>query len=151
MKIFTKSFVTIFGLGFLTSAPGTLGSSFAILVWVICKILLSNNYFIIMFFIVLILSFHITNLYLADTKDDDPSEVIIDEYIGQSIPLLFINEINIFELFLAFIAFRIFDIYKFYPVNRAENFKGATGVILDDVVAGIYSLIILMIYKLFII
>ncbi len=151
MKILTKSFVSIFGLGFLTSAPGTLGSCFAILIWVLCNILLSNYYFIIIFFIVFILSFQITNLYLVDTKDEDPSEVIIDEYIGQSIPLLFISEINIFELFLAFIAFRIFDIYKFYPVNRAENFKGATGVILDDVVAGIYSLIILMVYKLFVI
>ena len=46
------------------------------------------------------------------------------------------------------VAFRFFDIYKIYPINKMEDLKGSYGVILDDIVAGIYSLIILMLYKI---
>ena len=45
-------------------------------------------------------------------------------------------------------TFRFFDIYKIYPINKMEDLKGSYGVILDDIVAGIYSLIILMLYKI---
>ena len=55
---------------------------------------------------------------------------------------------NFIEVLIAFFAFRFFDIFKIYPVNKVENIKGANGVIMDDVVAGIYSLIIIMIYKI---
>ena len=55
---------------------------------------------------------------------------------------------NIFEVLLAFCAFRFFDIYKIYPVNKAEDMEGSKGVILDDIVAGIYSLVILMALKI---
>ena len=79
---------------------------------------------------------------------EDPSEVIIDEFIGQSLPLIFLLQFNIYEILLAFCTFRFFDIFKIYPVNKAENINGATGVIMDDVVAGIYSLMSIMIYKI---
>ena len=88
------------------------------------------------------------NILGKNEKKEDPSEVVIDEFIGQSLPLIFIVQFNIYEVLLAFCAFRIFDIFKIYPVNKAENLKGANGVILDDIVAGIYSLILVMIYKI---
>ena len=68
--------------------------------------------------------------------------------MGQSIPLLFIVNFNIYEVLIAFVTFRFFDIYKIYPINKIEDLKGSYGVILDDIVAGIYSLIILMLYKI---
>ena len=55
---------------------------------------------------------------------------------------------NIYEVLIAFVTFRLFDIYKIYPINKMEDLKGSYGVILDDIVAGIYSLIILMLYKI---
>ena len=51
-------------------------------------------------------------------------------------------------ILFAFICFRIFDIYKIYPVNLGEKMKGAVGVIADDVIAGIYTIIFLMIYRI---
>ncbi len=148
MKIFSEYFVTIFKVGLLPFAPGTLGSLIAILIWYVSIYFLSIYLFYIIVILTLILSFSTINNYLNEKKKDDPSEVIIDEFLGQSIPLLFIFEFYVFELLLVFVAFRFFDIFKIYPVNKAENLEGSFGVIMDDVVAGVYALIILMIYKI---
>ena len=150
MKNFTKYFATLFGIGFITLAPGTFGSLFAILIWYVFIDLFSIFYFIALFLFVLSVSFYLTDIYLDNYKKKDPSEVIIDEFLGQSIPLLFIVNFNIYEVFIAFVTFRFFDIYKIYPINKIEDLKGSYGVILDDIVAGIYSLIILMLYKILI-
>ena len=150
MKNFTKYFATLFGIGFIPLAPGTFGSLFAILIWYVFIDLFSIFYFIVLFLFVLSVSFYFTDIYLDNYKKKDPSEVIIDEFLGQSIPLLFIVNFNIYEVLIAFVAFRFFDIYKIYPINKMEDLKGSYGVILDDIVAGIYSLIILMLYKILI-
>ena len=150
MKNFTKYFATLFGIGFIPLAPGTFGSLFAILIWYVFIDLLSIFYFIVLFLFVLSVSFYFTDIYLDNYKKKDPSEVIVDEFLGQSIPLLFIVNFNIYEVLIAFVTFRFFDIYKIYPINKMEDLKGSYGVILDDIVAGIYSLIILMLYKILI-
>ena len=121
---------------------------FAILIWYVFIDLFSIFYFIVLFLYVLSVSFYFTDIYLDNYKKKDPSEVIVDEFIGQSIPLLFIVNFNIYEVLIAFVTFRFFDIYKIYPINKMEDLKGSYGVILDDIVAGIYSLIILMLYKI---
>jgi phosphatidylglycerophosphatase A len=150
MKNFTKYFATLFGIGFIPLAPGTFGSLFAILIWYVFIDLFSIFYFIALFLFVLSVSFYLTDIYLDNYKKKDPSEVIVDEFLGQSIPLLFIVNFNIYEVLIAFVTFRFFDIYKIYPINKIEDLKGSYGVILDDIVAGIYSLIILMLYKILI-
>ena len=148
MKNFTKYFATLFGIGFIPLAPGTFGSLFSILIWYVFIDLFSIFYFIALFLFVLSVSFYLTDIYLDNYKKKDPSEVIVDEFLGQSIPLLFIVNFNIYEVLIAFVTFRFFDIYKIYPINKMEDLKGSYGVILDDIVAGIYSLIILMLYKI---
>ena len=148
MKHFSKYFATLFGIGFIYFAPGTFGSLFAILIWYVFIDFFSIIYFIILFLFVLSVSFYFTDIYLDNYKKKDPSEVIVDEFLGQSIPLLFIVNFNIYDVLIAFVTFRFFDIYKIYPVNKMEDLKGSYGVILDDIVAGIYSLIILMLYKI---
>ena len=150
MKNFSKYFATLFGIGFISLAPGTFGSLFTILIWYVFIDLFSIFYFIVLFLIVLSVSFYFTDIYLDNYKKKDPSEVIVDEFLGQSIPLLFIVNFNIYEVLIAFVTFRFFDIYKIYPINKMEDLKGSYGVILDDIVAGIYSLIILMLYKILI-
>ena len=148
MKNLTKYFATLFGIGFISLAPGTFGSLFSILIWYVFIDLFSIFYFIVLFLFVLSVSFYFTDIYLDNYKTKDPSEVIVDEFLGQSIPLLFIVNFNIYEVLIAFVTFRFFDIYKIYPINKMEDLKGSYGVILDDIVAGIYSLIILMLYKI---
>ena len=150
MKNFSKYFATLFGIGFISFAPGTFGSLFAILIWYVFIDLFSIFYFIVLFLFVLSVSFYFTDIYLDNYKKKDPSEVIVDEFLGQSIPLLFIVNFNIYEVLIAFVTFRFFDIYKIYPINKMEDLKGSYGVILDDIVAGIYSLIILMLDKILI-
>ena len=150
MKNFTKYFATLFGIGFISLAPGTFGSLFAILIWYVFINFFSIFYFILIFLFVLCVSFYFTDIYLDNYKKKDPSEVIVDEFLGQSIPLIFVPNLNTFEVLVAFISFRFFDIYKIYPINKMEDLKGSYGVILDDIVAGIYSLIILMLYKILI-
>ena len=150
MKNFTKYFATLFGIGFIPLAPGTFGSLLSILIWYVFIDLFSIFYFIALFLFVLSVSFYLTDIYLDNYKKKDPSEVIVDEFLGQSIPLLFIVNFNIYEVLIAFVTFRFFDIYKIYPINKIEDLKGSYGVILDDIVAGIYSLIILMLYKILI-
>ena len=150
MKNFTKYFATIFGIGFISLAPGTFGSLLAIFIWYVFINLFSIFYFIVLFLFILSVSFYFTDIYLNSYKKKDPSEVIVDEFLGQSIPLLFLVNFNIYEVLIAFVTFRFFDIYKIYPINKMEDLKGSYGVILDDIVAGIYSLIILMLYKILI-
>ena len=148
MSTVVKYFVTIFGIGFLPAAPGTLGSIFAIFVWYLSITLFDIYFFYLVFIVVFFIAFKSVDIYLNNECKDDPSEVIIDEFIGQSIPLLFLIDYNVYEVLLAFCAFRFFDITKIYPINIAEKLSGAKGVIMDDIIAGIYSLIIIMFYKI---
>ncbi len=148
MNTVIKYFVSLFGIGFIPVAPGTLGSIFAIIVWYLSITLLNIYFFYLVFILVFFISFKSVEIYLNNESKDDPPEVIIDEFIGQSVPLIFLIDYNLYEVLLAFCAFRLFDITKLYPINRAEKISGAKGVIVDDIIAGIYSLIIVMFYRI---
>ena len=147
MYLIANIFVTFFYLGKSPIAPGTMGSIAAIGIW--WALISSNNQFLLVFFITFLLfSYLFTNIYLKKENKDDPSEVICDEIVGQLIPLFIISNNNdIYLILIAFISFRIFDIYKIYPANLAERMHGAIGVILDDIIAGIYSLFVVFIFK----
>ncbi len=142
-----KIFTTIFYLGYFPIAPGTIGSIVAIILW--WSVLSANFlYFLAFFLLYIIFSYMFTHIHLNEEKKDDPSEIICDEVIGQFIPLFIISSTNdIYLILIAFVSFRIFDIYKLYPANYAETMHGANGVIIDDVIAGIYALIIVFIFK----
>ena len=149
MFFVSNLFVTFFYIGRFPFASGTLGSLVGVVLWY--YLISINLVFLILFFILyFIMSFILTNIYLKRSNKDDPSEVICDEVIGQLIPLSIISIADdTYLILIAFISFRIFDIFKFYPANKAEELPGASGVILDDVIAGIYSLIIVFISKYF--
>ncbi len=136
------------GIGFIPFAPGTLSSIVTIIIWLVISSLLNIIYFYVLFLVVIMISFTLTSVYLKNKERKDPPEVVIDEFLGQSIPLLFLIEYSLFEILIAFTAFRFFDIFKIYPINKIENLNGSLGVILDDMVAGIYSLSIIMVYKI---
>ncbi len=126
MRTFSKLFSTLLNLGFLPYAPGTIASAVTVVFWYMFIQFFSIYFFAIFVLIITILSIYLVNIYLEDLLSEDPREVVVDEFIGQSIPLMFLtHNTEIFEILFAFICFRIFDIYKIYPVNLGEKMKGS--------------------------
>ena len=133
----------MFGIGFLP-IPGTIGSLFTIVIYY-----LFNNYLNIIFYIFFIIFvffyslFFLNNTLNKSFSSSDPKEIVIDEFIGQSIPLL-ICENNFFLIILSFLLFRLFDISKPWPASYFDlKIKNATGVIMDDIIAGLYTFLII--------
>ena len=140
----------MFGLGKIKFMPGTFGSlaTVVILFYLFHSLNISSNVILIGWIIVFIYSFYAVSTYTEDSKNKDPGEIIIDEFLGQSIPI-YLYEIShgttkesnesIVYYALFFILFRYFDIMKPFPVNFFdENFKNSFGVIMDYICAGLY-------------
>ena len=151
LKTFSKFLVTLSYIGLFPVAPGTIASLATVLLWIIFVKLNIELYFIILVILALIISFHLIDLYLIDKNNKDPKEIVIDEFVGQSIPLILIpNASDIMSLFLIFILFRFFDILKIYPINLFDNMNGSKGVMFDDIMAGVYTTIIVIMINMFI-
>ena len=149
MLILSKAITTLFGAGYVKYAPGTVGSILTVFIWYFINSSFGQIYFFGLFIILTISSYYLIQQYLSVYKKKDPKEIIIDEFIGISIPLIFISSYqSYFEILLVFVSFRIFDVFKIYPVNKAEMLDGPIGIILDDVIAGIYTLIILLVFQI---
>ena len=143
-----KFISTFFYVGFLRPAPGTWGSIAGIIFAYILLVTLGFSIFcLILLFTILIGFWSIKNYIKKNSKKSDPSEVVIDEVIGQWIAVLPIGYILKMEEFSreglwfvwlwAFISFRFFDIVKLGLIGWADNLDGALGVLLDDIIAGI--------------
>ena len=156
IKNLNTLFVTMFGLGKLPKIPGTFGSLATIItLYVLFHILnLSSNLILICLMIIFVFSFYAVATYIKDSENKDPKEIIIDEFIGQSIPI-YLYEIShgteksanesIIFYFICFVLFRFFDIAKPFPVSYFDkNFKNSFGVIMDDVCAGFYVVLSLI-------
>jgi len=160
IKIINYLFVTCFGIGSLRFAPGTIASlvTTTFLFSLFHVMQLSHATILLILLIIFIYSFYAVSEYIKFNKNKDPKEVVIDEFIGQSIPI-YLYEIShgtikesqeaiLFYLYI-FILFRYFDIKKPFPVNYFDrNFKNSFGVILDDVVAGLYVVLTLIIFMI---
>ena len=146
----------MFGLGKVKRIPGTIGSLATVIILYIFfhKLNLSLNIILIVLIIIFICSFSAVAAYIKDNENKDPKEVIIDEFIGQSIPI-YLYEIShgvekspdeaIIFYGVCFVLFRFFDIAKPFPVNFFDkNFKNSFGVIMDDVCAGFYVVLSLI-------
>ena len=136
-------FVTFGFLGKAKYFPGTIGSLGGLLAGAAIIKILGHNIFISCFFILTLISFFAVEEYLKYSKSIDPQEVVIDEVLGQWIAIAFIP-FNFKAFLLAFVLFRFFDICKVFPVNKIK-IKGFIGVIGDDLLAGIYTAIIIII------
>ena len=143
---FNKNLFTLFGIGKLP-ASGTFGSFFTLLIYFILQKYFNNLTIIILLIFVILYSLIFLNKTIKNFKQKDPKEIVIDEYIGQMIPLIACGN-NIYLILVAFISFRFFDITKIYPANIFDKkIEGPLGVIGDDIIAGIYSLMIIFIIK----
>ena len=128
---------TCFRIGYIPLAPGTLGSLIAFIAWILLPET-SIISLIIAISIIFIIGVYSTGFIEKSYKIQDPSYIIIDEWVGMWIALLFVPNETIW-LVLSFVLFRLFDILKIYPVNKMEKLNGGMGIMLDDVVAGLYA------------
>ena len=156
IKILNTLFVTMFGLGKVSKIPGTFGSlATVIMLYFFFHILnISSSIILIGLIIIFISSFSAVAAHIKEYENKDPREVIIDEFIGQSIPI-YLYEIShgiekssdeaLIVYGVCFVLFRFFDIAKPFPVSFFDrNFKNSFGVIMDDVCAGFYVVLSLI-------
>jgi len=156
IKTINTLFVTMFGLGKVPKIPGTFGSlATVIILYLFFHVFNLSSSLVLTFLIVIFfLSFSAIANHIEDNENKDPKEVIIDEFIGQSIPIYLYeishgiekspNEALIFYG-ICFLLFRFFDITKPFPVSFFDkNFKNSFGVIMDDVCAGFYVVLSLI-------
>tara|TARA_Y100000590_G_scaffold123371_1_gene141242 strand:- start:782 stop:1267 length:486 start_codon:yes stop_codon:yes gene_type:complete len=150
-------FLTFFMIGKIKYAPGTLSSLITCFLFLL---LISIFNITVIFFITLIIffySFTAINNSFNEFKSGDPQEIVIDEVVGQLLTLLAIPIYEtlyplpiIFYCVSAFLLFRLFDIWKPYPINYVDNnIKGSLGIMLDDIIASIYAIIVLSVIFFF--
>ena len=149
-------FLTMLGLGKIKIIPGTFGSlaTIIILYFFFHIFNIPSNLILIFLIIIFVISFVAVANYIQNTENKDPKEVVIDEFIGQSIPV-YLYEIShgteksadeaIIFYIVCFVLFRFFDIIKPFPVSFFDkNYKNSFGVIMDDVCAGFYVVLSLI-------
>ena len=151
-------FVTLFGIGKISKIPGSIASlvTTVFLFFLFHVVNISANIILVSIIVVFFISLWSVSIFIKSLDNKDPNEVVIDEFIGQSIPICLYeiahegtketSQVLTFY-FIMFILFRIFDIVKPYPVSYYDkNFKNSFGVVMDDVCAGLYVVTVLVLY-----
>lgn len=145
MKFVKYLVATGLGIGYIPLVPGTAGSLFVL---IILYFFYPLSFWVM--FIILIVLF-LWGLYTADDvekeKGKDPSIVVIDEIVGMGISVLFLPR-NWILFLIAFLLFRFIDIVKPPPIMRSQRVPGALGIMIDDVIAGIYALILVHLLRI---
>jgi len=150
-------FLTFFKIGRIKYAPGTVASLTTCVLFYILINIINITAFFLIFLAISLYSFLAINSSFDEFKADDPQEIVIDEVAGQLLTLLAIPIYEtlfpiplIYYCLSCFIFFRLFDIWKPFPINYIDNnVKGSIGIILDDIFASIYSVIVLCIIFFF--
>jgi phosphatidylglycerophosphatase A len=148
MKYFILLLATGFGVGYSPIAPGTLGTLVAILIYYFLSEISPPLYEITL------IGFFFLSVWVSENAErffrkKDDQRIVIDEIIGFLTTMLWVPKTIRFVI-IGFFLFRFFDILKPFPIRRLEKgFKGGFGVVLDDVVAGVYANIVLrLIYRI---
>ena len=156
MKKINLLISTFFGNGYISKIPGTFTSlSTLVILYILFEVLQFNNlnYILILYSIIFFYSFYAVMDTETEFNNKDPRQIVIDEVLGQAMPLILIvylsskNLINIpVEIYylLSFILFRFFDIIKPFPVSYFDKqHKNFFGIIMDDIMAGLYTMLII--------
>ena len=140
MNFIYKSIITFFFIGYIKFAPGTVASIFTMLLW----FFIPSNLFVQLsiILILLFLSLYLCYIHSIQSDIEDPSYIVIDEVIGMSISLFMLpKQLSVY--LLAFIIFRVFDILKPSIIYNVQNLKYGIGILADDILAGLFTAIIL--------
>ena len=161
MKKVNILLVTFFGYGYLTKVPGTVASAVTtVFIYIAYEVLgYTDLKFSIVFFVILFFySFYAVKNTEPEFENKNPRQIVIDEVLGQSLPLIFLlylnktNQISIsVEVYyiFSFVLFRFFDILKPFPVSYFDkNHKNYFGIIMDDIMAGLYSIMLIYLISL---
>ena len=130
-------FATWFGVGLIRPAPGTWGSLAALLIWYFAGFLHSSIHIVLPIFI--LFSWLVCSQASQDSQSKDHSSIVIDEVAGMLVALSFVPY-GIITYACTFLLFRLFDIWKPWPISLADkNVKGGLGILLDDLIAGLFA------------
>lgn len=141
--------ISTWGVGYLPLMPGTFGSLVGVAVFLVLGSLPLQ--------LVAILIITWTGIWAASRTErilrlKDPGKVVVDEVAGQMIALLPLSIFTVASwrgwIILSFILFRLFDIFKPYPARRFEELPGGLGIMADDLVAGVYAALVLVVFIL---
>ena len=157
IKKFNLFFLTFFFIGKVKYSPGTVASLITCLAFLLLINIFNLSVILLFTLIIFCYSFVAINNSFENFDAEDPQEIVIDEVVGQMLPLLAMPIYEtlyplpkIYYCVAAFLAFRLFDIWKPYPISYVDNdVKGALGIMLDDIFASIYSIIFLTIIFFF--
>jgi len=143
-----STFVSVFGIGYIPFASGTFGSLAGLLIGYLIY-LINYNLLFLLIPILFIIGIKASDIYQSKTGEQDSSVIVIDEVVGQLIAMLTVLD-NFLLIFVSFLLFRFFDIFKPWPASFFDKkMKNGKGVMLDDVVAGIYTLLILIMIEMY--
>ena len=146
INIFEKMLGSGFFTGYIPIVPGTFGSLAGLLIYYI------PGFEKPVIILPAIIVFTVYGIYVGNKFDKvygkDPRQCTIDEVVGMWISLLFLPKQIVISI-LAFIIWRAFDIVKPFPAKNLEKLEGGLGIMIDDVVSGLYSLIVLQVILYF--
>lgn len=144
MRTILKHIATLGPVGFFPLAPGTLGTLVALAFVALTN--LPVPLYLVVTAVVTAIGIYASGVVEEITKDKDPGCIVIDEVAGYLVAMAFLPT-TAFYLISSFILFRIFDILKPPPIGRLQSLKGGTGVVMDDILAGVYANIVLQLWK----
>lgn len=133
---------TLFGAGNIGGAPGTIGSLMGLMLYVMIFFRGGFSSVIMIFAWLLVFSIWSSALAARQLKQKDPSCIVIDEVVGMWVTLMGTQSHGPM-LLAGFLLFRAFDIFKPFPIRKIESLPGGWGIVLDDVMAGVYANLVL--------
>ena len=157
IKKFNLHFLTFFNIGKIKYAPGTFASLTTCILFLLLLNIFTYTLIFLLMLIIFFYSFVSINNSFEEFKSEDPQELVIDEVVGQMLVLIAIPIYetlyplpSIYYCIFGFLLFRLFDIWKPFPVSYFDNnIKGALGIMLDDIAASFYAIIILILILFF--
>ena len=157
IKKFNLFFLTFFMIGKIKFVPGTIASLITCFLFLALINIINITFIFLLTLIIFFYSFLAINNSFEEFKTEDPQEIVVDEVVGQMLVLLALPIYEtlyqlptLYYCVLSFLLFRLFDIWKPFPVSYFDNnIKGALGIMLDDIAASFYAIIILILILFF--
>jgi len=134
-----RLFVTLGPIGYLPFAPGTYGSAFACILLYFFPSVFAHPLFVAAFVVAALVALNSLTL-----ESNDPGYIVIDEVAGMLVAMAG-QSISFLSLLAGFLLFRLFDIVKPYPIRRVEVFRKGYGILADDIIAGIFVNLLLIV------
>lgn len=145
MKLLPEIIATVFGIGYFPLAPGTLTSLVCVILYKFFLYKMDWPYYLALLLLLFVIGAMASAAQASQMKTKDPQSVVIDEAMGQLLALFLLNP-EWFLLGIGFVLFRALDILKPFVIKRAENIPGGWGIMMDDVIAGLITSIVLNLY-----